>query len=60
MNPIKLVKLDCGKHFGLKGGKCSKCSYFNELQNSSKYKKYRKGLQYSGTPWVAILEEENG
>lgn len=44
--PIKLVKLDCGKHWGHKSGQCSKCSRPTN----------RTGLQWDGTPWLAIFE----
>lgn len=33
--PIKLVKKDCGKHSGLKGGPCSKCMNSRNLHPSS-------------------------
>lgn len=55
METIKLVKKDCGKHWGAEPGPCSKCAYFRELESSPKYAKYRKGLQYNGTPWIAVL-----
>lgn len=29
---MKLVKKDCGKHFGIKGGSCSKCSLFGKAE----------------------------
>lgn len=41
---------DCGKHYG-RGGKCSKCAHFAATESAR-----RKGTQYSGTLWVAILE----
>lgn len=39
---------DCGKHYG-NGGPCSKCTHTA--------KQSRKGLQYTGTPWIAVLQE---
>jgi hypothetical protein len=49
-----LIKNDCGKHWG-RGGKCSKCAYFGELNAKPEY---RAGLQYTGTPFIACLETE--
>lgn len=48
---IKLVKLKCGKHYGEKERECNKCKYFAEFRQ-----KYRKHLQYDGTPWVALIQ----
>lgn len=45
---MKLIKKDCGKHWGTTGGKCIKCYLNAEYQ--------RKGyLQYGGTPWLAVI-----
>ena len=45
---------DCGQHYGA-GGPCAKCKYFAELRHGPQYAKYRAGLQYGGTPWIAVL-----
>ena len=54
--PIKYVLKDCGKHWGPTAGPCSKCPYLDKLYHPGS--KYRRGLQYSGTPWWAILGEK--
>ena len=60
---IKLVKLACGKHWGLPktefpltgkstGDPCSKCAYFAKQRAEDD----RKGLlMHNGTPWIALL-----
>lgn len=50
----RLVKKDCGIHFGPQPGPCSKCSHFANLMADPKF---RAGLQYDGTPWNAVLGE---
>lgn len=52
--PIKSVPKDCGVHYGLVGGKCHKCAYFNsDYYRSLLY----KGAQYDGTPLWALIGE---
>lgn len=52
-NPIKLVKKDCGIHFGHEPGPCSKCLHHDDQISNPKF---RKGLQYSGTPFNALID----
>ena len=51
-DPIQLVKKDCGLHSGRVGGPCVKCKYQSKLMENPKY---RAGLQYTGTPWAAVV-----
>ena len=49
----KLVKKDCGIHWGMTSGPCRKCG-----ANANVSAKHRAGLQYGGTPWAAVLGDE--
>ena len=49
---VKMVAKDCGKHWGFKPGTCAKCGHFAKLDSNPKYK---AGIQYSGTPWIAAI-----
>lgn len=51
---MKLVRKDCGKHWGKEKGPCSKCAYFARLESDPKW---RKAHQHNGTPWIAVLGE---
>jgi hypothetical protein len=57
---MKLVKKDCGKHFGEQAGPCAKCGHFARQLAKPEF---RAGLQYGGTPWNAVtgpIEITNG
>lgn len=46
----KHVLKDCGKHYGIKSGPCSKC-----CMNANKSLAYRQGFQAGDTPYVALI-----
>lgn len=48
----KLVKKDCGKHYGHAAGPCSKCTSHDSNMSRPEY---RLGVQSSGTPWNAVI-----
>ena len=52
MAAIKLVRKDCGKHWGRKPGPCQKCPYFAKQLAEEQRQGY---LQHNGTPWIAVL-----
>lgn len=57
-NVVQGRLLDCGKHFTVDpnkpaGAPCSKCQHNRKLAANVNY---RNGLQYNGTPWLAIFE----
>lgn len=52
---IKYTPLACGRHHAPESRAdrtCRKCGYLDKLHADPKY---RAGLQYSGTPWIAVL-----
>jgi hypothetical protein len=51
----QLAPLACRQHHGIwQGDPCRKCAHHAEMMNNPKI---RAGLQYSGTPWIAVLGE---
>ena len=54
---MQYVKLSCGKHSGLRNPEenrqCRKCQHFDKQSTRA----FRKGLQYSGIPFIAALGE---
>ena len=51
-NPTRMVKRDCGRHYGPETGPCRKCAYEGELRRT-----HPKAFQAGGTPYIALLGE---
>ena len=51
-NPIRMVKKDCGIHSGMTAGPCAKCAH---VARQNENPNIRKGRQYGGTPYVALI-----
>ena len=50
MEYAKLVKKDCGLHYGEKPGPCRKCQH-----ETTQRREHPERYQYDGTPWAALL-----